>query len=176
MTEENDIAENSRTVPADGERWAQQGYQRQYLSSGAIIYDSLQRNDLSWIGVADRRAGIVDDLVLGTFDTVIGHQFKSSQMPKSTGLTAMLLGTENYISALASSWKCLKDQFPDKLVEIRFVTTDYPSANDPLIKGDKSSSTAHFLEDLKANPSKSIIDWHSSKWVEVIKNLEPRVA
>lgn len=172
MTDPAEPEENSKTVPADGERWAQHGYQRQYLSSGAIIYDSLQRNDLSWIGVADRRAGIVDDLVLGTFDTVIGHQFKSSQTPKSTRLTAMLLGKDSYISALASSWKCLKEQFSDKLVEIRFVTTDYPSASDPMIKGDRSSSTAHFLEDLKANPSKSIIDWHSSKWAAVIKKLE----
>ena len=53
------------TPPAEGERRAIRGYVSQYEKAGAAIYAALERNQLQWVGVADRNAGIADDLVLG---------------------------------------------------------------------------------------------------------------
>lgn len=41
------------------------GYVGQYGKAGAAIYAELTRGHLEWIGIADRTAGIADDLVLG---------------------------------------------------------------------------------------------------------------
>lgn len=45
----------------------------QYDQAGAAIYAALERGLLFWIGVADRSAGIADDLVIGFDGLVIGH-------------------------------------------------------------------------------------------------------
>ena len=58
------------TAPAEGERRALRGYVGQYERAGAAIYAALERDELLWIGVADRNAGIADDLVLG-FDGLV---------------------------------------------------------------------------------------------------------
>lgn len=157
--------------PGEGERRAQRGYQRQYDSAAAIIYDSLQRDELVWIGLADRRAGIVDDLVLGAFRRVIGHQFKSSQFPQAIGIKALLLGTGNTIAALAQSWRQLKADFPDHEVEIRYVTTDYPSANDKLVEGEGHLHSAAFLSDLRMNPARSLSQWRETRWAPLVDEL-----
>jgi hypothetical protein len=70
-------------APGEGERRAQRGFQNQYKVSAALIYSALLHNRLNWIGVADRSAGILDDLVLGLDGRVVGHQFKSSKFPTS---------------------------------------------------------------------------------------------
>ena len=69
------------TAPAEGERRALRGYIGQYERAGAAIYAALERDELLWIGVADRNAGIADDLVLGFGGLVVGHQFKTSKFP-----------------------------------------------------------------------------------------------
>lgn len=69
------------TAPAEGERRALRGYIGQYERAGAAIYAALERDELPWIGVADRNAGIADDLVLGFDGVVVGHQFKTSKFP-----------------------------------------------------------------------------------------------
>ncbi|SNU37182.1 hypothetical protein KOSB73_320020 [Klebsiella grimontii] len=66
----------------------------QYERAGAAIYAELERGQLEWIGVADRSAGIVDDLVLGFNGLIVGHQFKTSRFP-GTGRTVCLLRARN---------------------------------------------------------------------------------
>jgi hypothetical protein len=80
------MANRPRNVPAapsgEGERRAQRGYQQQYAVSAALIYAGLKNDELEWLGVADRSAGVLDDLVLGLSGRVVGHQFKSSHVPR----------------------------------------------------------------------------------------------
>jgi len=66
-------------VPGEGERRAQRGYTGQYRLSAAAIYAALDQGELEWIGLADRSAGIADDVVLGFPRRVVGHQFKMSR-------------------------------------------------------------------------------------------------
>ncbi|HEV2272481.1 MAG TPA: hypothetical protein VGR92_23750, partial [Steroidobacteraceae bacterium] len=58
--------------PGEGERRSQRGYGRQYQSAAAAIYAALDRGDLLWVGLADRTAGIADDVVLGFPGRLIG--------------------------------------------------------------------------------------------------------
>jgi hypothetical protein len=51
--------------PAEGERRALRGYVGRYEKAGAAIYAALERDQLRWIGVADRSAGIDDDSIWG---------------------------------------------------------------------------------------------------------------
>ena len=44
-------------APGEGERRAQRGYVPQYDSAAAAIYAALKRDDLTWVGLADRGAG-----------------------------------------------------------------------------------------------------------------------
>jgi hypothetical protein len=46
-------------APGEGERRAQRGYVGQYGAAGAAIYAALDRDDLIWVGLADRAAGNV---------------------------------------------------------------------------------------------------------------------
>ena len=66
------IVKTKTLPPAEGERRAMRGYMGQYERAGAAIYAELERGQLEWIGVADRSAGIVDDLVLGFNGLIVG--------------------------------------------------------------------------------------------------------
>lgn len=84
-SEDSDKAINTgrthATAPAEGGRRALRGYMGQYEKAGAAIYAEFERGQLPWIGVADRSAGIADDLVLGFDGLVVGHQFKTAKFP-----------------------------------------------------------------------------------------------
>ncbi len=88
------------TTPAEGERRAQRGYGRQYQSAAAAIYAALDRGELLWVGLADRAAGIADDVVLGFPGRVVGHQFKTSQFPGKFTLQTLLMGAGGLLKPL----------------------------------------------------------------------------
>lgn len=92
---------DARAAPSgEGERRAQRGYQQQYAVSAALIYDGLKNDELEWLGVADRSAGVLDDLVLGLSGRVVGHQFKSAQFDQRFTITGLLLGSDNLLGRL----------------------------------------------------------------------------
>ena len=63
---------DARAAPSgEGERRAQRGYQQQYAVSAALIYAGLKNDELEWLGVADRSAGVLDDLVPPVIDFVV---------------------------------------------------------------------------------------------------------
>ena len=131
MTHSSDFPRS--TPPGEGERRAQRGYQQQYDVSASLIYTALLRNELVWIGLADRGAGVLDDLVLGLTGRVVGHQIKSSQFPEPFGVRSVLLGPNGILPRLANAWGLLRKQFTGTEIEIRFITADYPSTNDRLV-------------------------------------------
>ena len=96
------------TVPAEGERRAIRGYIGQYERAGAAIYAALERDQLLWIGVADRNAGIADDLVLGFDGLVVGHQFKTSKFPSTFTVETLFTGANGLLKPLVHAWQCLR--------------------------------------------------------------------
>jgi hypothetical protein len=109
---------NRSTAPGEGERRAQRGYTEQYRLSAAVIYAALDRGELEWIGLADRAAGIADDVVLGLPRHVVGHQFKMSRFPDRFRLRTLLIGADGLLQPLATAWQALIRSHPGKAVEI----------------------------------------------------------
>lgn len=79
------------------------GYTRQCASAAAAIYYGLQTRQLRWVGVADRCAGVADDVVLGFDDEVIGHQFKSSRHPNPFRIATLLTGGSGLLPGLVQA-------------------------------------------------------------------------
>ncbi|CAN7588263.1 hypothetical protein [Variovorax paradoxus] len=90
--------------PAEGERRAVRGYVAQYGKAGAAIYSELERGEMQWVGLADRKAGIADDLVLGFDGLVVGHQFKTSKFPAPFTVTTLLTGADGLLKPLIHAW------------------------------------------------------------------------
>jgi hypothetical protein len=165
-----DTVSASATAPGEGERRAQRGYTRQYGSSAAAIYATLERGDLEWVGLADRAAGIADDVVLGLPGRVVGHQFKTSQYPDRFRIRTLLIGADGLLQPLATAWQALRRSHLGKAVEIRLVTNDYPSTTDSLID-DTGAHSAAFIADFEAHPTRPLADWRASRWKPLIDEL-----
>jgi hypothetical protein len=165
------------TPPGEGERRAIRGYGRQYEASASLIYSAISTGELGWVGLADRRAGVLDDLVLGLSGRIIGHQFKSSQYPEAFGIRGLLLGVEGMLSRLAAAWSLLCKQFAADEIEIRFITTDFPSVNDTLL-GNATGPvhSAAFVAELRAEGGTRTLDsWERSKWWPLIDEMRVAV-
>lgn len=160
------------TKSGEGERNAQRGYVQQYLSGAAAIYASLDKDQLIWVGLADRSAGIADDLVLGLSGKVVGYQFKTSTFPKAFQIEALLLGSEKMLLKLVTAWLSLRQSHEERLTEIRFVTNDIPSqaTNDHLL-GGKGDHSAAFLQEFELNQSRTLLEWRATQWRPFIDKL-----
>jgi hypothetical protein len=157
--------------PGEGERAARRGYLHQDRASARLVYAALLDRSLRWIGLADRGAGVADDLVLGLGEEIFANQFKRRQRPGAIGLEALLLGTAKEITRLAASHRALRDQFPGLQVRLRYITNDFPATRHRLIRGDSDSSTAVFLEACDAHPGRSLKEWRATKWGPVFDRL-----
>ena len=158
------------TAPGEGERRAVRGYVGQYERAGAAIYAALERDDLLWIGVADRNAGIADDLVLGFDGVVVGHQFKTSKFPGTFTVETLFTGANGLLKPLIHAWQCLRIGNPGWRIEIRLVVTDFPSTIDKPGDGSPPHSAA-FLEEFRQHPGRSLQDWYSPEWSRLIEHL-----
>ncbi len=157
--------------PAEGERSARLGYVFQDRASAHLLHEALRNRSLRWVGLADRKAGVADDLVLGLEGTIVGHQFKNSATPEPIGLIGSLLGKASYIADLAQSFMTLQMQFPGSPIVIRFLSVDPPSINDRLIKGSTLSTTKAFIDEKQINRNRTLAEWRSTKWAPVINQL-----
>ena len=157
-------------APGEGERRAQRGYVSQYSAAGAASYDALDRDNLIWVGLADRAAGNADDVVLGLSDRVVGHQFKFDKHADKFRLPTLLLGAQRQLALLADAWRQLKQASPGIPVEIRFVTNNYPAADDQMLESVAGSSAA-FLEEFAGHSDRSLNDWRSTRWAPFIETL-----
>lgn len=158
------------TAPAEGERRALRGYVGQYERAGAAIYAALEREELLWIGVADRNAGIADDLVLGFHGMVVGHQFKTSRFPSTFTVEALFTGANGLLKPLVHAWQCLRKDNPGSRVEIRLVVNDFPSITDKPGDG-RTPHSAAFLEELQQHPNRPLADWYTTEWSRLIDHL-----
>ncbi|RTQ32271.1 ATP-binding protein [Variovorax gossypii] len=158
------------TAPAEGERRALRGYIGQYERAGAAIYAALERDELLWIGVADRNAGIADDLVLGFEGLVVGHQFKTSKFPGTFTVETLFTGANGLWKPLVHAWQCLRKDNPGSRVEIRLVVNDFPSTTDKPGDGTPPHSAA-FLEEFQQHASRSLADWYTPEWSRLVDHL-----
>jgi hypothetical protein len=138
--------------------------------SAAAIYAALGKDELEWVGLADRGAGIADDVVLGLPARVVGHQFKMSRFPSPFRVESFLMGADGLLKPLAAAWQVLWHSHPGKTIEIRLVTNDYPSTTDKL-SDDSGSHSAAFLVEFEANPRRSLAEWRASEWQTVVNKL-----
>jgi hypothetical protein len=161
---------DATTPPAEGERRALRGYERQYQSAAAAIYAALDRGELLWVGLADRAAGIADDVVLGFPGRVVGHQFKTSQFPGRFTLQTLLMGAGGLLKPLADAWRSLKSISSDDIVEIRLVTNDYPSTRDTVGTGSAGHSAA-LLAEFDQHPGRTLAEWRATRWQQFIDAL-----
>lgn len=161
------------TPPGEGERRAQRGYRRQYDSAAAAIYAALERNELEWIGVADRSAGIADDWVLGLPGRVVGNQFKSSRLPGEFRLQTWLLGADGLLAPLIAAWQSLKRSHPMRKAEVCLVTNNFPSSSDTLAN-DESTHSEAFLTEFESHPDRSLAEWLATSWHSWIQALRER--
>lgn len=161
--------ERAQTPPGEGERRAQRGYTRQYDAAAAAIYHGLDRGDLRWVGLADRRAGIADDIVLGYDDGVVGHQFKTSREPGTFRIRTLLTGASGLLRGLVVAWDKLRGSCPDQHVCIRVVVSDAPADNDDV--GGGAGSTRQFVAHWQVHPLWSIAEWRASPWWPIVDHL-----
>jgi hypothetical protein len=165
------VKKRPSTVPAEGERQAMRGYMRQYDQAAVLAYIGLQRGGLQWLGVADRAAGIADDIVLGFTDRVIGHQFKTSRLPGRFSLSTLLMGAAGLLVPLVTAWRQLCASSEGRVIEVRLVTNDHAMANDKLTD-DSGSDSASFLLEYTAVPPPTLAQWRASRWRPFIDALE----
>lgn len=158
------------TAPAEGERRAIRGYVGQYERAGAAIYAALERDELLWIGVADRNAGIADDLVLGFDGLVVGHQFKTSKFPGTFTVETLFTGANGLLKPLVHAWQCLRKDNPGSRVEISLVVNDFPSITDKPGDGSPPHSAA-FLEELQQHANRPLADWYTPEWGRLIDHM-----
>ncbi|QBE64917.1 ATP-binding protein [Pseudoduganella lutea] len=165
-----DVANAQQLLPAEGERRAMRGYMGQYERAGAAIYAELERGQLLWIGIADRSAGIVDDLVLGFDGLVVGHQFKTAKFPGTFTVGTLFTGSDGLLQPLVNAWKCLREAAQGSRVEIRLIVNDYPSTNDK--PGDATPAhSAAFLDEFERFNKRSLHEWRTSSWSRLIELL-----
>lgn len=156
--------------PSEGERNARRGYLRQDEFSARRIYSLLLERSFSWVGWADRDAGVLDDLVLGTTDGVLAHQIKSSKNPQGVGVTALLLGKGEEVKRLALSFRMLRQQFPDEKLRLIYVTDDPLAKNDCLVEDEDKVSTEQFMRDWNANRFQ-FEEFQNTKWKPLLDQL-----
>ena len=156
--------------PSEGERNARRGYLRQDDFSARRIYSLLLERTFFWVGWADRGAGVLDDLVLGTTEGVFAHQIKSSKDPQGVGVTALLLGKGEEVKRLAVSFRMLRKQFPDDKLRLIYLTDDFPTKNDCLVKDVDETSTEHFIRDWNANRCR-FEEFQNTKWKPLLDEL-----
>ena len=164
------VAKARALAPAEGERRAMRGYVGQYERAGAAIYAELERGQLHWIGVADRSAGIADDLVLGFDGLVVGHQFKTARFPGTFTVETLFTGAKGLLKPLVNAWRSLRATDPGSRVEIRLVVNDYPSIRDNPGEAAPAHSAA-FLDEFERFPDRSLAAWRASNWGSLIETL-----
>lgn len=142
---------------------------RQYAAAAAAIYHGLHCGDLRWVGLADRRAGIADDVVLGYDEEVIGHQFKSSRDPAPFRIATLLTGASGLLPGLVLAWQDLKTSCPGKRIRLRIVVADTPSNADSVGGG---GTTRQFVTEWQAHPERSLTQWRTTPWGAFLDGLQ----
>jgi hypothetical protein len=133
--------------PAWGERNAVTGYFPQYRISAALIISALRGGSLSWIAVADPKAGRVDDFQIADEQRVDAYQFKWSRYGGTVTFNELIKASDSspsLIEQLADGWKRLRATYSGQRVVVHLATNQQPSTSVPLPVGDPAPEPNHF--------------------------------
>lgn len=161
-----------KVPPGEGERTAQRGYVAQYRMAAGLIYDHIAAGRLRWIGVAHRKAGAFDDILLGLSEGTHGVQVKTSLRPGSFRLKTLLLGAEGLWSDVVEGLRLITALEPSKPVSLIYACDNTPSESDQL-GTDKGTSSARLLELHSQNADDfSRADWDSTEFAPFLNELQ----
>ncbi len=173
MNSETKPKEAAAIALGEGERRAQRGYVPQYDLAARVIYEALAAGRLEWVGVADRRAGAFDDVVLGLRDRIVAHQVKSSRDPEPFSIRTVLLGAGKLWTRMLASRGKLNAEHRDAVIETIYVCDDYPRTNDNVGGEGTPVSSAAFLRTHEANRlSWTLTDWRASPYGDLVADLQ----
>lgn len=119
--------------PAWGERNAVTGYYPQYRLSAAMVIHRLREGTLSWIAVADPKAGRVDDFQIGAEQRVDAYQCKWSRYGGTVTFSELVRGSDSspsLIDQLADGWRRLRVIHAGQRVVVHLLTNQQPSTSD----------------------------------------------
>jgi hypothetical protein len=133
--------------PAWGERNAVTGYYPQYRISAALVISALRAGSLRWIGIADPKAGRVDDFQIGNDQRVDAYQFKWSLYGGTITFNDLVKASgsaPNLIRQLADGRRRLRATHPGQRVVVHLVTNQQPSTSTPPPVGTPAPEPKHF--------------------------------
>lgn len=165
------LGQRKRRASGTGERAARMGLNYQDRAAARLIYDALLARNILWVGLADRSAGMFDDVVLGLNDRTDAYQFKRASNPASIGLQGLLLGKDNRIAKLADAFNQLCEDSEGRPVNIHYITNEDVSTNDRLINGDVASTTASLVAEWQATRGRTLVEWRQTKWQPLLDQL-----
>ena len=157
-------------APASGEQNASRGYLIQYEFSASTLLRLMQDNRLDAISVCDHAAGILDDLVVFSGHDLLAHQVKSQTYPKAFRLKTELV-SNSLIAEIAKSWISLREEYPDKRIQIFYVMPGFPSTSDKGHFGNvgHSADLFSYLADPEIENTKDTL--LNSEWAPFICEL-----
>jgi hypothetical protein len=149
------------------------GYVPQYELAARLIYEAMASGKLRWVGLADRSAGDCDDIVLGLQDRIVGHQIKTKRDPEAFGLRTLLLGADQLLQRLVSSWKELRAEHAVLPVQVTYASDNFPRTTDNLSSdGRTQASSAAFLRAHNAHSKGwSLDEWTASPFGKFFSEL-----
>src|SRR3546814_14447818 len=65
----------------------------------------------------------------------------------------------------------LESEFPDRFVQLRYVSSHYPTTSDRGKFGVSGRDSADFFRDKARHPDRSLADWRASEWKSLIEAL-----
>ena len=152
---------NPDNPPARGERAAKVGYHPQDRLSAQAILNSLRRDTLEWIRLADVTAGRVDDFQLASPGRVDGYQIKWTFDGGQFTYRELLStpdGNPALIAQLADGWTRLSEQHPQRRVVVHLQTNKVPSVSKliAMAGAPTKKSFSQFLARLRLRPTRHV--------------------
>lgn len=115
-----------------GEVSAIVGYFFQYEIFATEIYNHLLSNQLEWVEFASQEAGKLDDVLIGTKDTIIAYQTKQIGSSSFSYREFTNADPESVFQGIFKGWKKISDTYPSKKIDARFITTQNISEDDSI--------------------------------------------
>lgn len=161
-------------APASGEQSAISGYFKQYEYSACKIFECMRDGSLQAISLANKEAGILDDLLISANNLVHATQIKSSKDSASVSLHTELIAN-GLISEIAKSWKALEACYGLGKVRVHYIFAGHFSHQDRKLNPNPAEtrivSSAAFADFINSS-DKSERTIEKSQWSDTIKQLK----
>lgn len=133
-------------MSTSGEIAAIGGYYKQYDIAAWEIYSSLIAEKLEWVHLAAKDVENLDDILIGRKDKILAYQVKDRSSSFTYG--SLINSEDNLLKKMFSGWNKLKAQYPQKIIDVRLLTTQPISEHDSIksYSGRKKPNFKQFLD------------------------------